>query len=180
MALVVGLPTVSIRPARQSTSSGRTRSSWCAPDPVSAVEYRAAVPLRCSCVGALPSSDGRFLCTVTVKSLKRSAHDPKPPFPRHAWPRPPATTRPIKRNPRRRLVIEPVIGHMKNEHRMGSNHLVGEYRRCHQPGVSRRRQQHQAPSSRASLTAAIGHVGHVALDLAVYDPLQRGTTVSSV
>jgi len=31
----------------------------------------------------------------------------------------------IKRKMRRRSAVEPVIGHMKNEHRMGRNHLAG-------------------------------------------------------
>ncbi len=31
----------------------------------------------------------------------------------------------IKRAFRRRSAVEPVIGHLKNEHRMGRNHLIG-------------------------------------------------------
>ena len=31
----------------------------------------------------------------------------------------------IKRAFRRRSAVEPVIGHLKNEHRMGRNHLAG-------------------------------------------------------
>ena len=34
-------------------------------------------------------------------------------------------TAPIRREMRRRAAIEPVIGHMKAEHRMGRNYLKG-------------------------------------------------------
>ena len=34
-------------------------------------------------------------------------------------------TAPIRREMRRRAAVEPVIGHMKAEHRMGRNHLKG-------------------------------------------------------
>jgi IS5 family transposase len=34
-------------------------------------------------------------------------------------------TKPIRREMRRRAVIEPVIGHLKDDHRMGRNHLKG-------------------------------------------------------
>ena len=34
-------------------------------------------------------------------------------------------TRPIRREMKRRAAVEPVIGHLKAEHRMGRNHLKG-------------------------------------------------------
>jgi transposase, IS5 family len=34
-------------------------------------------------------------------------------------------TAPIRREMRRRAAVEPVIGHIKTEHRMGRNHLKG-------------------------------------------------------
>ena len=33
-------------------------------------------------------------------------------------------TRPIRREMKRRAAVEPVIGHLKNKHRMGRNHLA--------------------------------------------------------
>ncbi len=37
----------------------------------------------------------------------------------------------IKREMKRRAAIEPVIGHIENEHRMGRNYLAGIFGRAH-------------------------------------------------
>ena len=36
-------------------------------------------------------------------------------------------TEPIKRELRRRSAVEPVIGHLKEDHRLGRNHLAGRH-----------------------------------------------------
>jgi IS5 family transposase len=42
-------------------------------------------------------------------------------------------TKTIRREMKRRAAVEPVIGHLKAEHRMGRNHLKRPRRRPHQP-----------------------------------------------
>ena len=51
----------------------------------------------------------------------------------------------IKREMRRRSAIEPVIGHLKNEHRMDRNYLAGRSRRRQQRHPRRRRLQLPPP-----------------------------------
>jgi len=53
-------------------------------------------------------------------------------------------TAPIRREMRRRAAIEPVIGHMKAEHRMGRNYLKGRDGYTHQCRARRCRLQLQS------------------------------------
>src|SRR5471032_470996 len=61
------------------------------------------------------------------------------------------TTPQIKRDMRRRAAVEPVIGHLKEDRRMGRNYLA--QRRCHQRCARRRRIQLPPPNQVAEAFA---------------------------
>ena len=60
----------------------------------------------------------------------------------------------IKRDMRRRAAVEPVIGHLKDDHRMGRNYLAHSSRRRHQRRARRRRLQLPPPAQLAEAFVA--------------------------
>src|SRR4051812_27501516 len=92
-------------PQGQRASLRRRRSVGSAPaNGIDAVKRTASIAFG-SCKGHNAPKDQRF--KVYVAGQKRGL------------------TAAIKRAFRRRSAVEPTIGHLKNEHRMGRNHLAG-------------------------------------------------------